>query len=80
MAMQLEAAEAAVARPAIARGARAAVGMRGGGIRSAQADRIGHPVALRPAETCKRDPKDRYHFRTRGAPARCVRCGGAWPC
>ena len=55
MAMQLEAAEAAVARPATARDARAAVGMRGGGIRSAQADRVGHPVALRPAESCKRD-------------------------
>ena len=55
MAMQLEAAEAAVARPAIARVARAAVGVRGGGTRAAQAARIGHPVALGPADTCKRD-------------------------
>ena len=55
MAMQLEAAEAAVARPAIARVARAAAGMRAGGARAAQAGHIGHPVALGPADTCKRD-------------------------
>ena len=55
MAMQLEADEAAVARPAIARVARAAAGMRGGGTRAAQAGRIGHPVALGPAASCKRD-------------------------
>ena len=55
MAMQLEAAEAAVARPAIARVARAAVGVRGVGARAAQAGHIGHPVALGPAASCKRD-------------------------
>ena len=55
MAMQLEAAEAAAGTSATARAARAAADMLGGGARAAQAGRIGHPVALGPAESCKWD-------------------------